>query len=83
MPPLVKPDGCVTHCPIEKATLFADVFDSKQSNEKLNNPLSCFPEPKLTSFAFHSSKVKKLLLDLNSFEADNPNGIFLFFYLFF
>ena len=38
--------------------------------------LSCFPEPKLTSFAFRSSEVKKLLLDLDSFGAVDPNGIF-------
>ena len=81
MPPFVKPDGCVTHSPIENAILFADVFRSKQSNKKLEIPLSSFPEPKLNSFAFRSSEVKKLLFDLDSFRAVDPNGIFtLFFY---
>ena len=28
VPPLVKPDGCITHSPLKKAPLFADVFDS-------------------------------------------------------
>ena len=39
VPPLVKSDGCIAHSPVEKATLFADVFDSKQSAEKLDIPL--------------------------------------------
>ena len=33
MPPLLKPDGFLTHCPKEKATLFANLFDGKQSDE--------------------------------------------------
>ena len=70
MSPLGKPDGCITHSPLEKAT------------EKLEIPLSCFPNPKVNSFAFWSSKAKKLLLDLNSFGAVDPNGIFpLFFFI--
>ena len=76
VPPLVKPNGCITHSPLEKATLFADVFDSKQRNEELEIPLSYFPKHKLNSFAFRSSEVKKILLDLDSFGAINPNVIF-------
>ena len=52
MSPLVKSDGCITHSPVERATLFVGVFDSKQSDEELAIHLSCFPEPKLISFAF-------------------------------
>ena len=74
--PLVKPVGCITHSPLEKATLFADVFDSKQNNEKHDILLSCFREPKLNRFAFWSGEVKQLLLDLDSSGAVNPNGIF-------
>ena len=77
VPPLVKADGCITHSSVEKVTLFADLFIySKQSNEKLEIPLSCFPEPKLNSFAFRSSEIKNILLDLDSFGAVDPNGIF-------
>ena len=49
VPPLLRPDGSLTHCPKEKAALFADVFDSKQSNDSLTMPQSCFPEAELTS----------------------------------
>ena len=45
VPPLVEPDGCIIHSPVEKVTVFADVFDSKQGNEKREIPLSCFLSP--------------------------------------
>ena len=35
VPRLLRPDGSLTHCPKEKAALFADVFDSEQSNDSL------------------------------------------------
>ena len=76
VPLLVKPDDCITHYPLEKETLFADGFDSKHSNEKLEFPPSCLPMPKLSGFVFQSSEVKILLLDLNSFGVVDPNGIF-------
>ena len=64
VPSLLKPDGPLTLCPKEKATLFADVFDSKQSNDSFTMPQSCFPEAELTTFAFRSGEAKKLLLEL-------------------
>lgn len=81
VPPLLKPDGSVTHCPKEKATLLADVFDSKQSNEKLELPHSCFPEAKLTSLAFRSREIKALLMDLDAYGGVDPNGIFPLFFI--
>ena len=58
IPALLKPDGSLTHDPKEKATLFADVFDRKQSNDKLTMPQTSFPEAKLTSLAFRSCEIK-------------------------
>ena len=40
--PLLRPDGSLAHCPKKKAAIFADVFDSKQSNDSLTMPQSCF-----------------------------------------
>ena len=60
VPPLLRPDGSLTHCPKEKPALFAGVFDSKQSHDSLTMPQSCFPEAELTTFAFRSGEVKKL-----------------------
>ena len=47
IPPLLRPNGSLTYCLKEMATLSTDVFDSKLSNEKLTMPHSCFPEAKL------------------------------------
>ena len=52
VPPLLRPNGSLTHCPKEKAAHFADVFDGKQSNDSFSMPQSCFPEAELTTFAF-------------------------------
>ena len=77
VPPLLRPNGSLTHCPKEKAALFADVFDGKQSNDSLSMPQSCFPEAELT-FAFRSGEVKKLLLELDPYGGTGPDGIFPF-----
>ena len=79
MPPLLKVDGSVTHCPKEKADLLADIFDSKQSNESIDLPQTCFPDVKLSSLAFRSREVKQLLLDLDNYGGTDPNGIFPLF----
>ena len=81
VPPLIKSDGSITHNPEEKATLFADIFDSKQSNDKLTMPHSCFPEAKLTKLAFRSIEIKKkLILELDSYGGAGPDGIFPLFF---
>ena len=81
IPPLLKPDGSLTDCPREKAALFANVFDEKQSAEVLTLPLSCHPEPKLTSMAFRSREIKKLMLNLDSYGGSGPDGIFPLFFV--
>ena len=81
VPPILRPDRSLAHCSKEKAALFADVFDSKQSNDSLNMPQSCFPEAELTAFAFYSGEVKKLLLELDSYGCAGPDGIFPLFFI--
>ena len=73
LPALLIPDGSVTFCPKEKAVLLANVFDSKQSNEELTMPDSCFPEAKLKNLAFLSRKIRNLLLDLDAYGSVDPN----------
>ena len=51
-----------------KPDLLSDHFDSKQSREAVDLPLTCHPSPRLITFAFRSSEVTRLLLDLH------PNG---------
>ena len=81
MPPLLKPDGSLTHCPKEKATLFANVFDGKQSDEVLSLPQSCHPEAKLTTIAFRSREIERLMLDLGPYGGSGPDGIFSLFFI--
>ena len=46
---------------VGKADLLSDHFDSKQSREAVDLPLTCHPSPSLTTFAFRSSEVRRLL----------------------
>ena len=57
MPPLLRADRSLTHCPIKKAALFADEFGNIRSLAMLQ---SCFPEVELT-MAFLSGDMKTLL----------------------
>ncbi|XP_068234308.1 uncharacterized protein [Palaemon carinicauda] len=56
----------VTHFLKEKATILDDIFGSKQSNEKLDHPHSCYPEAKLTSLTLPLREIKALLMDLDA-----------------
>lgn len=68
VPSLFEPDGSLTHCTKEKATLFACVFDGKKINQKLAMAQSCSTVPKLTSLAFCSREIEKILLvDLDAY----------------
>ena len=80
VPPLLRPNGSLTHRPKEKTALFADVFDGKQSNDSLTMLQSCFPEAELT-FAFHSGEVKNSLLELDPYGGAGPDGIFPLFFV--
>ena len=65
---------------IGKADLLSDHFDSKQSREAVDLPFNCHPSPySLTTFAFRSSEVRRLLLDLDSSGGTDPLGMFPLF----
>ena len=51
-------------------------FDGKQSRDPVNLPSTCHPSPSLTTFAFRSREVKRLLLDLDSYGGTDPLGMF-------
>ena len=50
---------------VGKADLLSDHFDSKQSIESVDLPLTCHLSPSLITCAFRSTEVSRLLLDLN------------------
>ena len=64
---------------VGKADLLSDHFDSKQSRETVDLPLTSHPSPSLTTFAFRSSEVRRLLLDLDLMVALTHWVCFLFF----
>ena len=65
MPPLVSEGGGLVCELVGKADLLLDHFDSKQSREAVD--LLCTPSPSFTIFAFRSSEVRSLLLDLDPY----------------
>ena len=61
LPPLVSEGGGLVCKPVGKADLLSDHFDSKQSREAVDPPLTCQLSPSFTTFAFRSSKVRSLV----------------------
>ena len=64
---------------VGKADLMSDHFDSKPSREADDLPLTCHRSQSHTTFAFRSSEVRRLLLDLDPYGGTDPFGMFLFF----
>ena len=56
-----------------------DNFDSKQSREVVNLPLTCHRSPSLTTLAFRSSEVRRLSLDWDPYGGTDPLGMFPLF----
>ena len=65
LPPLINEGGGLVCEFVGMADLLSDHFDSKQSMEAVDLPLTCHPSPSLTTFAFRSREVRRLLLDLD------------------
>ena len=79
MPPLASEIGGLVCESVGKADLLSDHFDSKQSREAVDLPLTCHPSINLTTFAFWSREVKRLLLDLDPNGGTDPLGMFPLF----
>ena len=52
LPPLVGEGGGLMYVSVGKADMLTDHFDSKQSRESVDMPLTCHPSYSLTTFAF-------------------------------
>ena len=79
LPPLVSEGGGLVCESVGKADLLSDDFGSKQSREAVDLPLTCHPSPSFTTFAFKSSEVRRLLLDLDPSGGTDPLGLFPLF----
>ena len=75
LPLLVGGGSGLVYESVGKADLFSDYFDGKQSRESL----TCHPSPRLTTFAFRSSEVRHILLDLDPYGGTDPLGRFPLF----
>ena len=64
LPPLVNKGGGLVCESVGKADLLSNHFDSKQYREAVDLTLSCQPSPSLTTSAFRSREVRRLLLEI-------------------
>ena len=79
LPLLISEGGGLVCESVRKADLLSDHFDIKQSREAIDLPLTCHPSPSLIIFAFRSSDVRRLLLDLDPYGGTGPLGMFSLF----
>ena len=79
LPSLVSEGGGLVCESVGKADLLSDHFDSKQSREAVDLLLTCHPSPSLITFAFRSSEVRHLLLDLDPYGGTGPLGMYPLF----
>ena len=79
MPPFVSEGGGLVCESVGKADLLSDHFDSKQSREAVDLPLTCHSSPCFTTFTFRSSEVRCLLLDLDPYGDTYPLDLFPIF----
>ena len=79
LPPLVREGGGLVCESVGKADLLSDHFDTKQSREAVHLLLTCHASSSLTTFAFRSSEVSHLLLDLDPYGGTDPLGMFALF----
>ena len=76
LPPLIGAGGGLVCELVGKADLLSSHFDGKQSRDSVDLPYTCHPSPSLTTFAFRSWEVKRLLLDLDSYGGTDPLGMY-------
>ena len=76
MPPLVSEGGGLVCESVGKADFLSDNFDRKQSREAVDLSLTCYPSPSLTTFAFRSRELRRLLLNLDPYGGTDPLGMF-------
>ena len=79
LPTLVGPGGGLVSESPGKADLLSDHSDSKQTTESVDLLVTCHPSPSLITFAFRSSEVKRLMLDLDPYGGTDPLGMFPLF----
>ena len=77
--PLIGAGGGLVCESVRKADMLAAHFDGKQFRDPVYLPPTCHLSPSLTTFAYRSREVKRLLLDLDSYGGTDPLGMFPLF----
>ena len=80
LPPLVGGGGGLVCESVAKAEMLSACFDGQQSGDPVNLPATCHMSPSLTTFAFRSREVRRLLLYLDSYGGTDPLGMFPLFF---
>ena len=77
LPLLVSEGGGLVCESVSKADLLSDHFDSIQCSEAVDLLLTCHQSLSLTTFAFRSSEVRRLLLDLDPYGGTDPLSMYV------
>ena len=72
LPPLIGAGFGLVCESVGKADMLLAHFDGKQYRDPLHLPSTSHPSPSLTTLAFRSREVKRLLLDLDSYGGTDP-----------
>ena len=76
LPPITTMGGGLVCQLVGKSDILSDNFESKQSSDSIDLPSSCHPFPWLTTFAFGSSEVRRILLEFDPYGGTDPLGMF-------
>ena len=79
LPPLIWDSGGLVLASVFKAEMLSPNFDGKQSRDPVDLPSTCHTSPSLTTFAFRSREVRRLLLDLDLYGGTDLLGTFPLF----
>ena len=79
LPPLIGAGGGLVCESVGRADLLSAHFDGQQFRDPVDLPSTCHPSPSLTTFAFRSREVKRILLDLDFYGGTDPLGMFPLF----
>ena len=79
LPPLVSRGGGLVYVSVGNADVLLDHFDSKESREFVDLQLTFLPSFCLVTFAFLSSAVRRLMLDLDPYGGTDPLCMFPLF----
>ena len=72
LPSLIGAGGGLVCESIGKEYILSAHFDGKQSRDPVDLLSTCHPSPGLNTINFRSRKVKRLLLDLDSYGGTDP-----------